>query len=477
MSMLFLITADLILMGLALVLLKESLKEQEKRAARFGLGGVVFALLIGVAVLFAPEIRPVLTVILGAGAVICLLCLIPWRQNKDALAGTSGYVVDEVTRFHEADTVFARSRSTPMRPDVYKKYYQDRPEQEKRDKIRRQRGLLGNIGSIDNGYQSNVAVITSSDEVPDMLRIYADSKASEQSEPAGISAEKATQVIKGYSKHLGADMVGICKTDPNWVYATRGEIYDGNWDDWGKEITDIPPYAIVFLLEMDHDQVQGAPHTPILSESTINYAKGTFVSTIIAGWVAQMGYRGVAQHSRHYDVILPPLAVDAGLGEIGRNGYLIAPKYGARVRVFAVLTDMPLVPDKPISLGVEEFCQKCLKCADACPSQSIPTVEMIVKDGVRKWKLNEESCFEYWARVGTDCGICMAICPFSRPNNYFHKMIRLVVAHAPIAKAIFPHLDNLIYGKKWRTRSVPDWISYPKRSEVEEYPGISADIK
>ncbi|MBT3227065.1 MAG: reductive dehalogenase [Deltaproteobacteria bacterium] len=477
MLMPFLITADLIFMGLAFVLLKESLKEQEKRATLFGISGVVLALLIGSLILFVPDIRTVLALILGTGAVICLLCLIPWKQNKHALAGTSGYVVDEVTRFHEADSVFARSRLTPMRSDVYEKYYQNRPEQEERDQIRRKKGILGNIGSIDGGYQSNVAVMISSDEIPDMLGIYADSKPSENCRPAKISTEKATQVIKGYSKKLGADMVGICKTNSNWVYSNRGEIFDGNWDNWGKEIADIPHYAIVFLLEMDHDQVQGAPHTPIASESTINYGKGTFISTILARWIAQMGYRGVAQHSRHYDVILPPLAVDAGLGEIGRNGYLIAPKYGARVRAFAVLTDMPLIPDKPISLGVEEFCKKCLKCADACPSRSIPTGEMTVSRGVRKWKLNEEACYDYWARVGTDCGICMAICPFSRPNNNFHKMIRWVVAYSPIAKALFPYIDNLIYGKKWRSRHVPDWISFPKRSEAEDFPKYSTDIK
>lgn len=167
-------------------------------------------------------------------------------------------------------------------------------------------------------------------------------------------------------------------------------------------------------------------------------------------------------------MILPPLAVDAGLGEIGRQGYLIAPKYGARVRVFATLTDMPLVVDKPISIGVDEFCEKCLKCADSCPSKSIPTGEKTVCRGIEKWKLDEDSCYDYWSRVGTDCGICMAICPFSRPDSYFHRFIRRFVAHSPVAKALFPHIDNFIYGKTWKSRSVADWLAFPKRSEVED---------
>jgi hypothetical protein len=37
-----------------------------------------------------------------------------------------------------------------------------------------------------------------------------------------------------------------------------------------------------------------------------------------------MGNRAAAHHSRHYDLNMVPLAIDAGLGELGRFGYLIA---------------------------------------------------------------------------------------------------------------------------------------------------------
>ena len=50
-----------------------------------------------------------------------------------------------------------------------------------------------------------------------------------------------------------------------------------------------------------------------------------------------------------------PIAIDAGLGELGRNGLLVTPKYGPRVRLAKILTNMPLVPDSPIRFGVTEF--------------------------------------------------------------------------------------------------------------------------
>jgi reductive dehalogenase len=277
-----------------------------------------------------------------------------------------------------------------------------------------------------------------------------------------LSPENMTRLVKNYALHLGADLVGICRVNPLWAYSHRGEIHYGNWEDWGQEITDIPTYAVVFCTEMDKDHVDTAPHTASLAESGANYAKGAYISTLLAHWFAHMGYRGVAEHNRHYTLILPPLAVDAGLGEIGRMGYLIAPIFGPRVRIFATLTDMPLIPDHPISLGVDTFCTHCKKCSHACPSKSIPSEGKTVHNGIEKWKINEDTCFEYWSKVGTDCCVCMAICPFSRPNTLIHRAVRWCLIHSRLAQLTFPYVDRFLYGNKWRSKASPSWIPFSK---------------
>ena len=213
---------------------------------------------------------------------------------------------------------------------------------------------------------------------------------------------------------------------------------------------------------MGYEQVSTAPHTPAVAESITQYCKGEFISTILAQWFSLMGYRARAQHFVHYDHLMVPLAVDAGLGELGRQGYLISPTFGCRVRVFATTTDMPLVPDKPISIGVDAFCRRCKKCALSCPSNSIPLGSKTIHNGVEKWKLDEESCYIFWGKVGTDCAICMSICPFSRPNNPLHRLVRWIVARSPLAQVIFPHIDKLIYGKKWRPKSISSWLDFPR---------------
>jgi len=459
----FVLSADLVFVCLSMVFIFESCREQEFRAAIIAGAGVTVGALIILMSYSYPTSLNFFGILFLLATVFGLALCIPGRKNHSALRGAMGYAVKQVTRFNEADSVFARARLKPENTKVYKEYYRNRKEQEKRDKLRRTKGVLGVPGAIDGCHALNNAMLFATDEVPNMLRKYAISHPGNKEKQIDLSEAKAARIVKNFTQYLGANLVGICRLNPNWVYSHRGEIHDGNWENWGKEIDDLPPFAVVIVVEMERDLVVSAPHTPTAIESTTQYAKGTYISTILARWFFHMGYKGVAEHSRNYDIILPPVAVDAGLGEIGRQGYLIAPKYGARVRLFAVLTDMPLKVDKPISLGVEAFCRKCKKCADACPSRSIPRGEMTECRGVKKWKLDEESCYDYWSRVGTDCAVCMAICPFSRPDSLFHRTIRFLVAYSLVAKVLFPHFDNFIYGKKWKTRKVPDWLRYPKR--------------
>ncbi len=456
----------------------ESVKEDEPRAPMVGAAGIVLHSSLAGLIVFAPGLRGAVAVLL---AVLIGLILLFFRRGKitaRAFQGTKGYIVGPVKRFDERDVVFARNRS--LRPDSaeYKTYYTElRPEKEAGDAKRRQRGgPLGKPGSIDGGYLPNVAMLISSFEVPNLLGSHAKLGPAQatggtyKAQPgasAGLDPEKASNVVKGWARRLGADLVGVCRTNELWSYSHRGEIHYGEWDQWGKPIPEPLPYAVVIATEMHEDTVRTAPHTPSVVESGYNYARGAFVTTALARWFAVMGYQARAEHNRHYESLLVPMAVEAGLGEMGRHGYLISDKFGARIRLFAVQTDMPLAPDKPIDLGVEAFCERCLKCAESCPSRSIATGPQIEINGIMRWKLNEDTCFDYWGKVGTDCCVCMAVCPFSRPNRPVHQIVRWALRRSNLARSVFPHVDNFMYGKKWRPRVAPEWIRYPSAANKE----------
>ena len=445
----------------------DSVKEQEWRAARVGFGFILCMVVLGGVILLVPGLRWYIAIILGGLILLFVLCLIPGRPNPRAFKGSQGYVVQNVQRFDERDIVFARNRSLPPGSAAYKRYYRMHPEREAKDAQRRAAGgPLGSIGSIDGEHRPNIAMLKGAFHLPHYLGEKENVEPPPEPSAFPIDPKEATERIKGFARHLGADLVGVCRLDTRWAYSHRGEILFDNWDDWGTKIPLPLPFAIVIAVEMHADLVRGAPHTPSVVESGVNYAKGAYISTILARFIAQLGYPAVAQHLRHYDLVLVPVAVDAGLGELGRFGYLITKEFGPRVRLAAVTTSLPLVPDKPVDLGAQEFCARCLKCADACPSDSIPRGEKLVFNGVEKWKLDEEGCFDYWGKVGTDCNICMAMCPYSRSNRSFHRLARWMVAKSPLARALLPAVDDVIYGRKWRSGKVPVWIDYSKGRET-----------
>ena len=476
---------NLAIIGMAGLFTYESIREQEPRAPKIGGAAVGFHICLGLAILFFPSARIPIAWFLGIGIALQAIFLIPYKGNGGSPKSAADYLVDDGKEFvpaDERDMVFARN-TMHEDSEQYNAYYESHPDIKHIDDKRRARGgPLGKPGSIDRGYRPNVSMLAASIDFPNVLgdKAYVNPKSAAKgthylSEDAAVEGEidpaKATKIVKGWARHLGADLVGICKIDKRWAYTHRGRIHFGDWENWGKDIPQPLPYAVVIATEMDYDFVKTAPHTPSVVESGYNYAKGAYIATIISRWFGAMGYRAVAEHNRHYDFLMVPLAIDAGLGELGRFGYLMADKFGPRVRLFAIQTDMPLVPDKPIDMGAEKFCEACKKCGESCPSKSIPIdKEKTVDRGLERWKLNAETCFEYWGRVGTDCCICMAICPYSRPNRTIHRFVRYMLRNSYLARVVFPHIDNVLYGRRWKPRGALDWMDYPKGGDSKEVP-------
>ena len=389
--------------------------------------------------------------------------------NPGALQGTEGSIVGEVKRFDERMHVFARNRSLPPGSEQHNCFYKEHPEYEEYDAKRREKGgPLGNPGTIDRPHEGpNVAATLASLSIPLHLSTPGMVRPSAHAQLRGnridLDPEEATRRVKGYARNIGADLVGITKTNPCWIYSHRGEIFHGNWEEWGKEIHNDHKYTVVLAEEMALEMVGPAPHTPSVMESMKNYAKGAYIATQLAAFIANLGYSATANHLRHYEAILPPLAVDAGLGEVGRLGYLMTKEFGPRVRLSAVTTDLPLIPDKPVDIGVEDFCKFCKKCARCCPSQSIPIGNPKEFNGTLKWKLNAETCFEYWGKVGTDCCICMKVCPWSHARTFPHRLIVWLITRNRKSRRVFSVMDDIFYGKKPKSKTPPSWAAFGQR--------------
>jgi reductive dehalogenase len=449
--------------------------EKERRATVFA--GLQFLIMIGALVIYLVLIHigffrtaPGLVVLIAGYVVFIVAAFLLMRRtapNPKALQGTKGLIKGDVKRVDERTHVFARSRS--LRPDSqeFKAFYREHPEYEEYDTRRREMGgPLGHFGTIDSPHEGpNVAATLASGAMP----MYLGTPEKVRPEPHPVMKEKrviltpkeATERVKGYARNRGADLVGITELNPLWLYSHRGEIFYENWEDWGREIKVEHQYAVVFAMQMSFEMVGTGPHSPTMIESMGNYAKGAYIATQLASFIANLGYSATASHFRHYEALMVPLAVDAGLGELGRLGYLITKELGPRVRLGVVTTDLPLVPDKPVDLGVDDFCSICKKCAVCCPSHSIPVEkDKTVVNGLLRWKLNDETCFEYWGKIGTDCNICMRVCPWSHARTFPHKLIVMFITRNRLARRIFSVMDDIFYGKKPKSKAPPTWAQF-----------------
>jgi len=402
-----------------------------------------------------------------AAVLAALLLLRRTAPNPKALKGAKGIIAGDVKRQDEREIMFARNRSIQPGSEQYKAFYKEHPEYEGFDAKRREKGgPLGHPGIIDKPHQgANVAATLASLSIPLHLSTPDAFKPKTHPEFKGKkiehSPEEVTERVKGYTRKLGADLVGITEINPLWIYSHRGEIFHENWEDWGKEIKVEHKYAIVFATEMSFEMVGTAPHTPTTIESMNNYAKGAYIATQVASFIANLGYSATANHLRHYDAIMVPLAVDAGLGELGRLGYLITKELGPRVRLGAVTTDLPLIPDKPVDVGVEDFCRICKKCAVCCPSNSIPLEkDQTIVNGLLRWKLKKQTCFEYWGKIGTDCNICMRVCPWSHARTFPHRVILELITRNRIARRLFSIMDDIFYGRRPKVKAIPKWARF-----------------
>jgi len=231
-------------------------------------------------------------------------------------------------------------------------------------------------------------------------------------DPAGTSRD-----IKKIARLFGADDVGICEYDERWVYSQKY-----NRIEQGGRPVDIDSsmtHVIVILTAMDTELTDRVPSALAATATGMGYTHDAVTLMSLAQYIRNLGYQA---HASMNDTALSiPLAVQAGLGEYGRHGLLINEKFGPRVRIGKIFTDIPLVPDQPRQFGVKAFCDICNACAAACPPKAITFNEpkrdapnRSSFDTIRKWTTDAEKCFKFWTTQNTECSICIRVCPYNR---------------------------------------------------------------
>ena len=248
------------------------------------------------------------------------------------------------------------------------------------------------------------------------------------------SKEDAAQAIKRAAKLYNATLVGITPFDPKWNYS---EFMTPDKKTFGWEKFPFEPKSVVVLaFEMDYHAMAAAPTAIASATTSVAYSEMVFTALSLSAFFRGLGYRALGAGNDLANSVAYGIA--AGLGEAGRNGCLIAPHYGPRIRLAKVFTEFDFVEyDKPITFGVASFCENCKKCADSCPSKAIsvedePTFEPTYSSnsddiwnnqkGILKYYNDSKKCFQFWLDNGTDCGNCITSCPYNKPDFWHHRL-------------------------------------------------------
>ena len=253
--------------------------------------------------------------------------------------------------------------------------------------------------------------------------------------PVPRDPEVMTRHIKSVGYFLKADIMGACRVPTSAYYSH---------DKQGRPIEPRYENAVVIVMRKDSHAVRASTGYDWMGDpiSFQAYAHLGMVAETIANYIRRLGWDASPQYGpsfvNKYTVLLPPLLVAAGIGEISRVGIVLNPYLGLAFKAAAVLTDMPVIPNKPIDFGLQSFCQNCKICAENCPSRAISSGDKVIYNGYETWKLDTKRCasFNFTHVNGTMCNRCVKSCPWSNPPTWPHNLVRKMVMKSGLAQRI-----------------------------------------
>lgn len=361
-------------------------------------------------------------------------------------------IAGDIAQWDERDIVFARSDQlrvyTEDSPEV-RAYYDRHPAWREVDCRTNRMPGLGRTGGADG-----VMVDAQFSMIKMLSRIkMTDHQSFERI--SGKNPERAADKIKAFARILGTDLVRIGPLRQEWVYSHVGRMHNGR----RGEPIDLRHHgsAIVMGFRMDYELIQHAPDFPTLLATTQGYANGAWAAVQLETYIHRLGYDAQAHYDANYQVQCVPVAVDSGMGELSRAGFLLTKEFGLAVRLAIVTTDMVLAHDPPVDIGVQSFCATCKICAEACPIGAIPVGDKVVVNGTRRWKLDAEKCYRYWHAVGTDCALCMVSCPWTKKPTWFHRSMAHLASLPGPHQAWMALAEKVVYGR-FKSRSRPAFL-------------------
>ena len=234
--------------------------------------------------------------------------------------------------------------------------------------------------------------------------------------------------LKRELMHRGASLVGFAHLAGLY---SKCDVSLPSTPDSEKEPFEIPEYpgGVSIAVAIPKEVIRGISSQPteeyFNAYHEINH-KLDALALFCESYLALRGYKAYAQTTRKtkefgiFRTIMPhkTVAVNGGLGWIGKSALLVTPQYGSAVRLTSVLTDAPLTADPLIG---QTKCGSCMICAKACPGGAI-TGRLWRMDQPRDWIFDAMACRKQARKISAEvlgkeitlCGKCVEVCPYTQ---------------------------------------------------------------
>ncbi len=449
--MLTILTAINLAVGTAIALLAllatvSSFREKERRAGFISLLGFLLNCLswTGFILLQSYPLIRALNLLVLAGLLV--FALVSWLRFSPR--PTSSPAATKITPYDERDHMF--SRNALKFDEEHKKIYYDQlhPELRQIDAAIHARPELGEPGAAFYHPYYSPAFVAAFSFLSRLKPLTVGSPAQEKTK---VDPEKMKDAIRKLAFYYRATDVGFTRLEKHHFYSHHGR----NPEQWGKPVECHHQTAIVIVVPMKVSAMKKAPLVQAINESARSYTEAAKVACVVAEYLRLFGYDSRAHTDGNYLAPLVPIAAEAGLGEVGPLGLLIHPRLGPCLRISMVSTELELPPDKKKEFGVANFCRICLKSAENCPTRSISFDDQPAIDrGVAHWKIIQEKCFAFWKSIGTDCGLCISVCPYTNEDNLFHRLVRHYISRNAWNQRLALFFDDLFYGRRVRAKKI-----------------------
>jgi|GEM_PF-363454 epoxyqueuosine reductase len=231
-------------------------------------------------------------------------------------------------------------------------------------------------------------------ELPDL------SREKNPDKPKFTADDNFIQKFEDYAHSLGIGSLGYTQMTPDIMIKDKFIQY---------------PFTIVFTMEMSDEILETAPGADAKDLNDTAYVKASILTTKLSDFLRKNGYATEIAHPMGGIVNFSALGQKAGLGYIGKNGLLITPELGPRLKLSAIFVSIANLPVKEDNehAWIPEYCDKCSKCVKACPEKAL--VEKETCCGGTEIQLIQKNCIG----CSQGCTYCIEACPFDE-KGYEH---------------------------------------------------------